>query len=54
MPNHALFSPLMHKVSFPKQTVRIDVAHVDKGLCVFNGEAGNQAHGIVPVYSHIY
>ena len=34
--------------------MRIVVAHDNKRPCVFNKEAGNQAYGIVPVYSHIY
>ena len=55
LPNHALFSPLLHNVSFPKRTVRASLSRMSISTCVFlNREAGNQAHGIVPVYSHIY
>ena len=35
MPNHALFSPLLHNVSFHKQTVRALLLRMSISACVF-------------------
>ena len=35
MPNHALFSPLLHNVSFHKRTVRALLLRMSMSACVF-------------------
>ena len=49
LPNHASFSPLLHKVFFHKQTVHSSSSHMSISAWLFLQCSGKPGHGIVPV-----